>query len=288
MNNKPTYEELVKRVKELEVDRDLATQILETVNTSVERVDLIKRVLLLIKEQTDLEAVGVRLRQDEDFPYYETSGFPTEFLEGERYLCARNQAGELIRDSNGNPYLACMCGNVLSGRVDPSLSFFTENGSFWTNSTTELLASTTEEDRQSHTRNRCHGEGYESVALIPLRTDNETVGLLQFNDRRKGRFTHEMIRFFEKVGSGIGISFERMHREEALLQEQERLKDALSRIKTLSGLLPICATCKKIRDDKGYWSQIESYIRRHSEAEFSHSICPDCAKRDYPDLDIYD
>ncbi|MEE8480112.1 MAG: hypothetical protein V3T59_02605 [Desulfobacterales bacterium] len=53
-------------------------------------------------------------------------------------------------------------------------------------------------------------------------------------------------------------------------------------------MLPICATCKKIRDDKGYWSQIESYIRQHSEAEFSNSICPDCAKKHYPDFDIYD
>ena len=55
-------------------------------------------------------------------------------------------------------------------------------------------------------------------------------------------------------------------------------------IKTLSGLLPICASCKKIRDDKGYWNQIEAYIRDRSEAEFSHSICPKCAKRLYPDL----
>jgi Na+/melibiose symporter-like transporter len=66
------------------------------------------------------------------------------------------------------------------------------------------------------------------------------------------------------------------------------LKEALRKIKTLSGFLPICATCKKIRDDKGYWNQIESYIETHSEAEFSHSICPDCAKKFYPDIDIYD
>lgn len=64
------------------------------------------------------------------------------------------------------------------------------------------------------------------------------------------------------------------------------LKDALCKVKTLSGLLPICASCKKIRDDNGYWSQIESYIKIHSEAEFSHSICPDCAKKLYPDLDL--
>ena len=63
-----------------------------------------------------------------------------------------------------------------------------------------------------------------------------------------------------------------------------QLKDALSEVKTLSGLLPICASCKKIRDDRGYWNQIEFYIRDRSEAEFSHSICPECAKKLYPEI----
>lgn len=66
-----------------------------------------------------------------------------------------------------------------------------------------------------------------------------------------------------------------------LIQE---LQNALAEVKTLSGLLPICASCKKIRDDKGYWNQIESYIRNHSEAEFSHSICPECVTKLYPEL----
>ncbi|MGH9643044.1 MAG: MASE1 domain-containing protein [Terriglobales bacterium] len=61
------------------------------------------------------------------------------------------------------------------------------------------------------------------------------------------------------------------------------LQDALNRIKTLKGLLPICASCKKIRDDKGYWNHIESYIRQHSEAEFTHGICPSCAQKLYPE-----
>ena len=64
------------------------------------------------------------------------------------------------------------------------------------------------------------------------------------------------------------------------------LKDALGKVKTLSGLLPICASCKKIRDDNGYWNQIETYVQAHSEAEFSHSICPACARKLYPE--IYD
>ena len=74
--------------------------------------------------------------------------------------------------------------------------------------------------------------------------------------------------------------------EDALKEEHNKLLEALKEIKVLSGLLPICAACKKIRDDTGYWNQIESYINKHSEAEFSHSICPDCAKNLYPNLDL--
>jgi AmiR/NasT family two-component response regulator len=68
--------------------------------------------------------------------------------------------------------------------------------------------------------------------------------------------------------------------------QKEKLEKALAEIKTLRGILPICASCKNIRDDKGYWNQIEVYIRDHSEAEFTHGICPECAKKLYPDLDL--
>jgi len=63
----------------------------------------------------------------------------------------------------------------------------------------------------------------------------------------------------------------------------KNLQDSLAKIKTLSGMLPICASCKKIRDDKGYWNQIETYLSNHSKAEFSHGICPECAQKLYPD-----
>jgi PAS domain S-box-containing protein len=67
---------------------------------------------------------------------------------------------------------------------------------------------------------------------------------------------------------------------ERLISEREK---ALLEARTLSGMLPICASCKKIRDDKGYWNQIESYVQSHSEAEFSHGICPDCMQQLYPE-----
>ena len=82
------------------------------------------------------------------------------------------------------------------------------------------------------------------------------------------------------------VIVERQKAEEKILVQNTELKEALSKVKLLSGFIPICASCKKIRDDKGYWNQIESYIKKHSEAEFTHSICPKCSKKLYPE--IYD
>lgn len=68
-----------------------------------------------------------------------------------------------------------------------------------------------------------------------------------------------------------------------LTRKNRELENARSKIKVLSGLLPICMYCKKIRDDEGYWGQLEAYIDHHSEAQFSHSICPDCMEQYFPD-----
>ncbi len=81
----------------------------------------------------------------------------------------------------------------------------------------------------------------------------------------------------------IRRAIEKRQAEEAREKLIRELREALARIKTLSGMLPICMSCKKIRDDKGYWNQIEAYISEHSEAEFSHGLCPECAKKLYPE-----
>ncbi|MBL7005977.1 MAG: hypothetical protein ISR78_02720 [Spirochaetia bacterium] len=82
------------------------------------------------------------------------------------------------------------------------------------------------------------------------------------------------------------LLFRNLRKSEQILQkEKENLQKALSEIKTLKGIVPICANCKKIRDDDGYWNQLEEYIRDHSEVDFSHGICPDCAEKLYSELD---
>ncbi len=80
---------------------------------------------------------------------------------------------------------------------------------------------------------------------------------------------------------------ERRQVEKSLLQEQRKLQEALLEVKVLSGLLPICASCKKVRDDKGYWNQIETYIERHTQALFSHGMCPACEEKLYGDQEWF-
>ena len=72
--------------------------------------------------------------------------------------------------------------------------------------------------------------------------------------------------------------------QEALTAKIEELRQAFDQIKTLRGIVPICANCKQIRDDQGYWNQVEVYVRNHTEANFSHCICPDCMTKLYPEF----
>ena len=95
------------------------------------------------------KAVGIRLKDDDDYPYYEARGFPKEFLQLENNLCARDEAGNARRDREGNSLIECMCGNVICGRTNPDKPFFTASGGFWSNGTTRLLATTSDEDRQA-------------------------------------------------------------------------------------------------------------------------------------------
>jgi PAS domain S-box-containing protein len=100
----------------------------------------------------------------------------------------------------------------------------------------------------------------------------------------EGLFLEEERILIKAVAERLGRVVERKQFEEEREKLITELQKAMSEVKILSGLLPICSSCKKIRDDQGYWNQIESYIKEHSEAEFSHGICPECAKRLYSEF----
>jgi len=93
-----------------------------------------------------------------------------------------------------------------------------------------------------------------------------------------------ILNFKELIEGHLGL----LHMNQILGDKNKSLNDYLSEIKTLRSILPLCSFCKKIRDDKGYWEQVDVYIHKHLQADISHSVCPECAKEHYPDLDIYD
>jgi PAS domain S-box-containing protein len=229
--------------KHQESDRESILHLLRLINSNSDLHELMREVTLLLQGWSGCEAVGVRLRDGADFPYFETRGFPAEFVQMENSLCSRDPEGDLRRDSAGNPVLECMCGNVLCGRFDPGKPFFSKSGSFWTSGTSRLLASTTEADRQARTRNRCNGEGYESVALIPLRTQNQTLGLLQCNDRREGRFTARKIAVLERMAASLSVAL-------AQRQALQRLQQSEARYRSLfSGMTAGFVQCQPIFED---------------------------------------
>ncbi|HMK66288.1 MAG TPA: PAS domain S-box protein, partial [Thermodesulfobacteriota bacterium] len=210
--------------KQDEKEREIATGFLNLINESTNRENLIHGSLLYLQKQSGCEAAGIRLKEGEDYPYYEVHGFPEAFVRLENSLCARDEKGEVIRDPEGHPIIECMCGNIVGGRFDSAKSFFTHNGSFWSSETTELLASTSNQDRMARTRNRCNGFGYESVALIPLRYREERLGLIQLNDHQKGMFTPRNMALYERLAGYLAVAIVRFQAEEEIRRLNQTLE----------------------------------------------------------------
>ena len=210
--------------KKIEKERGTVTKFLQLANSSKSTIELVTSSINFFQRESGCEAVGIRLKEGDDYPYYQSNGFPLTHLQLENSLCIKGKNGKVIRDEEGNPFLECMCGNIICGRFDPTKDFFTAKGSFWTNSTTDLLSKTTDTDRQAYTRNRCNGEGYESVALIALKVGSDQGGLLQLNDKRKNMFTIETIHMWERIADELALALSKTIIEELAIKRAEDLE----------------------------------------------------------------
>jgi PAS domain S-box-containing protein len=125
----------------------------------------------------------------------------------------------------------------------------------------------------------------ERFASVPVMDGDRLMGQIALANSSRP-YTEEDISLLKRLGTIFMLALQRKWGDldrEKLIGE---LRKALDDVKKLSGLLPICSNCKKVRNDQGYWEQIEVYIRDHSGADFSHGICPECAKKLYPDIDL--
>jgi PAS domain S-box-containing protein len=214
--------------KAFENRQKMTTEILIRLNQTGTLEEIIGDMLRMIKQGTGTDAVGLRLHNGDDYPYFCQEGFSTDFVQKENHLCARAPDGSLCRDQAGRPLLECTCGLVLLGRTDPANSLFTPGGSAWTNDTLPFLQIPNGQDSRLHPRNRCLHEGYRSVALIPIRVNQAILGLLQLNSWSPNVFSLELIQFFEGLSSSLGNTLAKLQADEALRKLNAELEDRVT------------------------------------------------------------
>jgi PAS domain S-box-containing protein len=202
----------------------LRFQILEALLQQGSLKDMCAGALSLIKADMNCDAAALRIKDGDDYPYFVNDGFCQEFIDAENVLLGHDQEAGGMVNPDGTEALGCMCGVVLDGKYDQRKPFFTSMGSFWTNDLSSLLASTSTAERCGASCKTCNEHGYESVALIPIRSDGQIMGLLQINAERENVFSPSRIQFLEELGLLIRVAFERRKAEQALKQSEEKFR----------------------------------------------------------------
>jgi PAS domain S-box-containing protein len=223
--NERLEKELAERQRAVEM-RQLILDLHHLTHSKESVRDFLSSISSFLQERFGFKAIGIRYHRGVDYPYVETRGFPREFVESEMSLCSPDRTACGEDTGGGDPRLDCTCGAVIAGRCDPSLPFFTPNGMFWTNCASELIA-TDGAIRTVATRGRCVREGYESIALVPMRLGDVTFGLLQFNDRRKGMFHPNLLAQLERVAENVAAALSRLLAREALQESEDRFRSLL-------------------------------------------------------------
>lgn len=206
--------------KELARQRELTADILDILNRTEGLAESAEYILQAIRRYTQVEAAAIRTRDDGDFRYFAHIGFPDDFIDGEDSL-------RLDGDDTRFDRLRCTCGMVLEGHASPAMTVFSPGGSAWTNEASRCTGWQVDPDPRYAPRDRCLTAGYESIALIPVRSGSAIVGLLQLNDRAPNRFSEEMIAFLEATSHSIGIALARQQSRETLERTIEHLRLAL-------------------------------------------------------------
>ena len=201
----------------------ITIQVLNHIHAGIPTPDLLREVVGLLADWTGFDAVGLRLKEGDDFPYFQTRGMSQEFIRLENSLCPRGHGQPA---PEGGPVLECACGAVLQGRIDRSQPYYTEYGSMRTDNVSRLLEE--HPGLRDVIRGNCVRAGYESAALIPLRFGEVTFGLLQFEDRRPGMFSEELFSTLETIAANLALALSQRGYAEELTREKERLEERVA------------------------------------------------------------
>lgn len=201
--------------KKLAIERqELSIRILECLNNGDEDVKIIiDKIITIIRENLKISSVSFRLLDDEEnYSHFVSQGFPEEFLKKTNSPCVDCSA------------VGCLCGAVIEERLDEKFLLKTDHGSMWTGSLGDLR----DYLRTKHfqVKSECIDSGYESLALIPIKTREKVVGLMQMASTRNDVFSKEMIKFFERIVTSIGLAIERNKTRQELKDREDQLRHA--------------------------------------------------------------
>ncbi|MDR3557400.1 MAG: histidine kinase dimerization/phosphoacceptor domain -containing protein [Syntrophobacteraceae bacterium] len=198
----------------------ILVEVFRLVKTGATTAELLREAVTLLADYTGFDAIGLRLREGDDYPYFQTRGMSAEFVWMENSLCPRRHAA--LTEPGGNEddlFLECVCGAVIEGRVDHSMPYISEYGSFWSNSNTRLLEKFPE--LRESIRGNCVRAGYDSSALIPLKLGEETFGLLQFEDKREGVIPGELLSILESIAVGLAMVLSQRQHVRQLTEDKQ-------------------------------------------------------------------
>ena len=205
--------------KRIEQQQTLLTLILKLLNKQDSFSDIFHEIIQSIKKFSNIDSIALRLQDGKNYPFFDTLGFSKEFISSENII-----ETELFNDLNEKGIEQhcndCLCNMVLLKKSIPGWEKFTENGSFYSND----LISFNMKDNSSHSSPNINGMcikmGYKSMALIPLLSRNKVLGLLQLNSYSNNFFTEDSIKFYEEIGSIIGIAFNRILDEKKIKESE--------------------------------------------------------------------
>ncbi|NLZ39075.1 MAG: PAS domain S-box protein [Firmicutes bacterium] len=193
-------------------------EILELLASHESKDTVLAHILSTVQNYLGCDAAGIRLRRGDNYPYVQTVGFSEEFVKKESLLCCF-QGSSIERDEDGVAVLDCICGRVIRGDLDEEMA--TSSGAFVTGNIHDLVAKAAKMNLPFNIRNHCGKAGYQSIALIPLRFNDSTIGLLQLNAHAENFFDEDDVIFLTLIGQSIGAALARFQ------AEQERHKTEL-------------------------------------------------------------
>ena len=195
-------------------------KVLKALNDNSDSRAMIRGILQAVSEFTGCEMAAVRLQRGDDYPYVEAEGVELDTLQPCMQLHLEDNAGQRGACSGVGRTLKPPYDQLLTGAFDAGASWFTENGSFWTNDLAGLIGSDHAPELAGLTEASCIANSSTAVAIIPLRSAGAIVGLLELGDRRSHRFSAEVVGYLEGLGYSIGVAVQRRMSEEALQRER--------------------------------------------------------------------